>query len=171
MKASFHAGYAAAFAVLAASPCAAGSPAPRPVPASTVMQVHVVGTEDAAITDPEGRQYPCRDSTCRPIPRCQAVTGFGTLPRGTAGGEAPKQIVFEIYAPIEGVYCIHAAGGGGQSTILSVDVSDSTMHCGKTDAVDESPNTSRDWIMKWRRIHQKPGCSLTLARGKARGRR
>ncbi len=166
MRAIVRALCAAIVAVLAARQSMACGSAPRPVPTTTAMQVHVVGAEDVVITDPIGRQYPCRDSTCSSIPRCQAVTGFGTLPRGISGESVPKQIVFEIYGPSEGAYRIHAANGG-ESITISVDVSDSTMHCGKMDAIDGTRGVAHKWVVKWRRTHGgPPRCVLVLAREK-----
>ena len=168
MKTCARAACAAMLAALAACPSIAGSPVPKAVPTTTAMRVSVVGAENVVISDSEGRRYPCRDSTCRPIPRCHAVSGFGTRSRSDTVQSIPKVIAFEILDPNEGAYRIHAADADPHVT-LTVDVSDSTRRCGNGDAIDGASGASHEWVVKWRHTKAKPSCSLTLERGRLPG--
>jgi len=168
MRRFVRAGSAVVVAVFAACPGMAGSPAPKPVPTTIAMQVQVVGSEKVVIRDSEGREYPCRDSTCRPIPGCHAVAGFGTRPRSAPGDSVPKLIVFQVLGPSEGAYRIRAVDAEPHVS-LTIDVSDSTMRCGNGDAVDGARGVSHGWVMKWRRTEKGRSCALTLAREKVAG--
>jgi hypothetical protein len=170
MRTIVRAACAASLVALAAGQSMAGSPAPKPVSTTTAMRVSVVGADNVVISDSEGRRYPCRDSTCRPIPKCHAVSGFGTRPRNGTNQSVPKLIAFEILGPGEGAYRIHAADADPHVT-LTVDVSNSTMRCGNGDAIDGASGASHEWVVKWRHAEKDTSCVLTLTREKLRGKK
>jgi hypothetical protein len=170
MRTFVRAGCAAMLAALAACQSMAGGAAPKPVPTATEMRVSVVGADNVVISDSDGRRYPCRDSSCRSIPRAHAVSGFGTRPRGDSAQSVPKLIVFAILGPAEGAYRIHVSDAEPH-VWLTVDVSDSTMRCGKGDAVDWASGASHDWVVKWRRTEGDTSCVLTLARERLPGKK
>ena len=154
---------AAILAALAGGQSLAGSPAPKAVSTTTVMRVSVVGADNVVISDSEGRRYPCRDSTCRPIPRCHAVSGSGTRSRSDTAQSVPNFAAFEILGPSEGAYRIHAADADPH-VILTIDVSDSTMRCGTGDAIDGASGASHEWVVRWHREGESLRCTMTLAR-------
>lgn len=163
MRTLVRAACAAMLGALAGGQSLAGSPAPKPVSTTTVMRVSVVGADNVVISDSEGRRYPCRDSACRPMPGCHAVSGFGTRSRNDTTQSVPKVIAFEILGPSEGAYRIHAADADPH-VILTIDVSDSTMRCGNGDAVDGAGGASHDWVVRWHREGGSLRCAMRLAR-------
>ena len=170
MRTMMRAACAAMLVALAGGQGLAGSPAPKAVSTKTVMRGSVVGADNVVISDSKGRRFPCRDSTCQPIPRCHAVSGFGTRSRNDTAQSVPKVTVFEILGPDQGVYRIHAADADPH-LILTVDVSDSTMRCGNGDAIDGASGASHEWVVRWRHTEKDTSCVLTLTREKSRGKK
>ena len=169
MRTFVRAGCAGMLAALAACQSMAGSSAPRPVPTATEMRVSVVGADNVVLSDSDGRRYPCRDSSCRSIPRAHAVSGFGTRPRGDSAQSVPKLIVFAILGPAEGAYRIHVSDAEPHVR-LTVEVSDSTMRCGNGDTTDGALGASHEWVVKWRRTGKKSSCALSACKSESTGR-
>lgn len=170
MKTRVRAICAAMLATLAGGQSLAGSPAPKGVPTTTAMRISVVGADNVVISDSEGRRYPCRDSTCKPIPRCHAVSGFGTRSRSDTVRADQKVIAFEILGPGQGALRIRADDADPHVT-LTVDVSDSTMRCGNGDASDGVGGASHEWMVRWRHTEKGTSCAVMLTRKELRGQK